>query len=34
MQLMSWTDRSKLYLYGKDVQVEGAAEAKRRRGSI
>jgi hypothetical protein len=34
MQLMSWTDRSKLDPYGKDVQVERATEAKLRRDSI
>jgi hypothetical protein len=27
MQLMRWTDKSKLDLYGKDVQVERAAPA-------
>jgi hypothetical protein len=34
MQLVSRTDRSKLDLYGKDVQVQGVAEARRRGGSI
>ncbi|GAA4581444.1 hypothetical protein GCM10023176_62180 [Micromonospora coerulea] len=28
MQPMSWTDRSKLDLYGKDVQVERATEGQ------
>jgi len=34
MRLMGWTDRSMLDLYGEDLQVERAFEAKRRRGSV
>lgn len=34
MRLMGWTDRSMLDLYGEDLQVERAIEAKRRRGNL
>ncbi|MDT5028313.1 MAG: hypothetical protein QOE61_4739 [Micromonosporaceae bacterium] len=34
MRLMGWTDRSMRDLYGEDLQVERAIEAKRRRGNI
>ncbi|WP_369250306.1 hypothetical protein [Streptomyces sp. R41] len=34
MQLMAWTDRSRLDLYGDGLQVERAFETKRRRGNV
>ncbi|MFB9573631.1 hypothetical protein [Streptomyces yanii] len=34
MRLMGWTDRSMLDLYGKDLQVEPAFEARCRRGNV
>ncbi|MFE7331477.1 hypothetical protein ACFU8W_42555 [Streptomyces sp. NPDC057565] len=34
MRLMGWTDRSMLYLYGKDLRVEPAFEARCRRGNV
>jgi hypothetical protein len=34
MRLMGWEDRSMLDLYAKDMQVQRAIQAKRRRGDI
>ena len=34
MRLMGWTDWSMLDLYGEDLQVERAFEAKRRCGDV
>jgi hypothetical protein len=34
MRLTGWTDRSMLDLYGEELRVEHAIEAKRRRGNI
>ena len=34
MRLMGWTDRSMLDLYAKDMQMQRAIQAKRRRGDL
>ena len=34
MRLMGWEDRSMLDLYAKDMQVQRAIQAKRRRGDL